>query len=61
VALSHAFLLALQWEVAMLAEIFLLRLEFMLRQGAVKRAVSNRARFVPIRLPVSFRAVPGRA
>jgi hypothetical protein len=45
----------------MLAEIFLLRLEFMLRQGAVNRAVSNRVRFVPLTLPVNFRAVPGRA
>ncbi len=39
----------------MLAEIFLLRIEFMLRQGAVNRAVSNRARFVPITLPLGFR------
>jgi hypothetical protein len=51
---------ALQWEVAMLAEIFLLRLEFMLRQVAVEHAVSNRARFVPIRLPISFRTTRRR-
>ncbi len=45
----------------MLAEIFLLRLEFMLQQSATNRAVSDRARFVAIQLPVPLRAVPGRA
>ena len=53
-------MLPLQWEVAMLAEIFLLRLEFMLRQAAMNRVVSNRTRFVPIMLPVKFRAAPAR-
>ena len=45
----------------MLAEIFLLRLEFMLCTAAVNRAVSSRARFVPIKLPIAFRAAPSRA
>ena len=44
----------------MLAEIFLLRLEFMRRQDAAKRAVSNQARFVPIKLPLILRAEPAR-
>ena len=50
-----------QWEFAMLAEIFLLRLEFMLQQQAARRAVSDRARFVPIALPAGLRSAPGRA
>lgn len=51
----------LQWEVAMLAEVFLLRLEFMLQKRAARRAVSNQACFVPIALPVSFTAAAARA
>jgi hypothetical protein len=50
----------LEWEVAMLAEIFILKLEVILRQAVDKRAMSSRARFVPIKLPVSFKPAPGR-
>ena len=45
----------------MFAEIFLLKLEFMLRQAAANRGLPNRGRFVPITLPVGLRAAPTRA
>jgi len=45
----------------MLAEIFLLKLEFLLRTDVAKRAVSHRARFVPITLPFRFGAATARA
>lgn len=45
----------------MLAEIFLLKLEFLLRREAANRALSNHVRFVPIKLPVRLRAVSARA
>lgn len=44
----------------MLAEIFLLKLEFLVRTTAAKRAVSNGTRFVPIKLPLGMRMVPAR-
>jgi hypothetical protein len=50
-----------QWEVAMLAEIFMLKLEFLWLQQAAKRVVSDRARFVPIALPADLRTAPARA
>jgi hypothetical protein len=49
-----------QWEAAMLAEIFLLKLEFMVQQGAAERVLSNQTRYVPIKLPFRFRAVRRR-
>jgi hypothetical protein len=45
----------------MLAEIFLLKLEFMLQREAAERALSNQTRYVPIKLPFRLKAVPARA
>ena len=45
----------------MLAEIFMLKLEFLRLQQAAKRVVSDRARFVPIALPADLRTAPARA
>ncbi|MGA7972248.1 MAG: hypothetical protein WCA36_05530 [Pseudolabrys sp.] len=42
----------------MLAEIFLLKLEFLVHATVAKRAASNGTRFVPITLPFGFRAAP---
>ena len=45
----------------MLAEIFLLKLEFLLRTEAAKRALAHQARFVPITLPFGFKTARARA
>jgi hypothetical protein len=45
-----ASLRVLQWEVAMLAEIFLLRLELLLRQVAAEKRMTSGQRFVPYAL-----------
>ncbi len=43
----------------MLAEIFLIKLEFLVRATAVKRAASQGRRFVPIAFPIAFKAARG--
>ncbi len=40
----------------MLAEIFLLKLEFLVRTTIAKRTASQGTRFVPIALPIAFKA-----
>ena len=40
----------------MLAEIFLLKLEFLVQATVAKRAASHATRFVPIKLPFGVRA-----
>ena len=46
-----ALLRVLQWEVAMLAEIFMLKLEVLLRQVAAEKRMTFGPRFVPYVLP----------